>query len=149
LDELADLFRRRLLDDKDKKRAFDSLYERLERAERAAEGDSILPVARQLFLVVDRLDAYDGEDPLLPSVRDEVLEILRRSGLETIATQDRFDPGRHEVVEVAPGGEAEGTILRQVRRGYHIGDRVVRPAHVVVDNGLSSPVAGDAGRESQ
>lgn len=142
LDELADLFRRRLLDDKDKRRAFDSLYERLERAERAAEGEAVMPVVRQLLLVVDRLDAYQGEEPLVASVRDEILEVLRRSGIEPIGSMAQFDPSLHEVVEVADMEGTEGSIVRQVRRGFLFGDRVLRPSQVVVVNGVAAPATG-------
>jgi molecular chaperone GrpE len=131
LDELTDLFRRRLLDDKDKKRAFDSLYERLERAERAAEGELVLPLLRQLLLVVDRLDGYQGDEPLVSSVHEELLEILRRSGVEPLADAERVDPACHEVVEVTPHAD-EGAIVGQVRRGWAMGGRLLRPAQVVV-----------------
>lgn len=141
LDDLTDLFTRRLLDDKDKKRAFDSLYERLERAERAVEGELVLPILRQLLLVVDRLDGYEGDEPLVGSVQEELLEVLRRSGVEPLAEADRFDPARHEIVEVAPHAD-DGTVVRQVRRGWAMGGRLLRPARVVVGG---SAVAGGAG----
>lgn len=137
LDELTDLFRRRLLDDKEKKRAFDALYDRLERAERELEAEAILPLVRDLLLLVDRLDAHDDGDPFVVSIAAELLESLRRSGVEPIAMLDRFDPGRHEVVEVIHDAE-DGAVVRQVRRGWMIGDRLLRPAHVVVGGGFSS-----------
>jgi molecular chaperone GrpE len=50
----------------------------------------------------------------------------------------RFDPREHEAIVNVPGsGRAEGEIVEQIRRGYRLRDRVIRPALVAV-------AAGDA-----
>ncbi|MFN8520538.1 MAG: nucleotide exchange factor GrpE [Chloroflexota bacterium] len=44
-----------------------------------------------------------------------------------------FDPRLHEAVSMEPTGEvAEGTVTRELQRGYQLRDRVLRPALVVV-----------------
>ena len=44
-----------------------------------------------------------------------------------------FDPHVHEALLSQPHDEAEsGAVLEVVQRGYRLGDRVVRPARVVV-----------------
>ena len=44
-----------------------------------------------------------------------------------------FDPREHEAIATVPGtGRAEGEIVEEVRRGYRLRDRVVRPALVAV-----------------
>ena len=44
-----------------------------------------------------------------------------------------FDPRQHEaIVSVPGGGRAEGEIVEEVRRGYRVRDRVIRPALVAV-----------------
>lgn len=44
-----------------------------------------------------------------------------------------FDPREHEAVVSVPGtGRAEGEIVDEVRRGYRLRDRVIRPALVAV-----------------
>jgi molecular chaperone GrpE len=44
-----------------------------------------------------------------------------------------FDPRDHEAVVSVPGtGRAEGEIVEEVRRGYRLRDRVIRPALVAV-----------------
>jgi molecular chaperone GrpE len=44
-----------------------------------------------------------------------------------------FDPREHEAVVSVPGtGRAEGEIVEEVRRGYRLGDRLIRPALVAV-----------------
>lgn len=43
-----------------------------------------------------------------------------------------FDPNLHEALGQEPSpGKPEGTVLHQRRRGYKIGDRLLRPASVV------------------
>ncbi|MEO5964190.1 MAG: nucleotide exchange factor GrpE [Candidatus Limnocylindrales bacterium] len=54
-----------------------------------------------------------------------------------------FDPRHHEAVVSVPGtGRAEGEIVDEIRRGYRLRDRVIRPALVAVastDEGDASP----------
>ena len=47
-----------------------------------------------------------------------------------------FDPRDHEAIVSVPGtGRAEGEIVEEVRRGYRLRDRVIRPALVAVAAG--------------
>jgi len=47
-----------------------------------------------------------------------------------------FDPRLHEAIANVPGtGQPEGTIVNEIRRGYRIRDRVLRPALVSVADG--------------
>ncbi|MBL9172015.1 MAG: nucleotide exchange factor GrpE [Verrucomicrobiales bacterium] len=49
------------------------------------------------------------------------------------ATGQPFDPSLHEAVSTCPAGEVpDGHVAQQVRRGYRFGDRLLRPASVVV-----------------
>ena len=44
-----------------------------------------------------------------------------------------FDPHVHEALLTQPSDGAEsGAVLEVVQRGYRVGDRVVRPAKVIV-----------------
>lgn len=147
LNQLEDLFRRRLVEDKDKRRAFDALYERLEAAERAAEGAAQLPLVHQMILVVDRIDAHPRDrGDFVDSIGDELREILRRVGVEEVPIDGVFDPAVHEIVGAAPS-DIDGTellIATTHRRGYRTGHRVIRPAHVSVAAGRPGPPpAGD------
>jgi molecular chaperone GrpE len=60
--------------------------------------------------------------------------VLAESGLEEIeATGKAFDPTIHEALSQQPSEEVpEGHVLQQVRKGYRLRDRLVRPAAVVV-----------------
>jgi molecular chaperone GrpE len=58
---------------------------------------------------------------------------LEREGLAEIETDGAFDPHVHEALLAQPGEGAEpGSVLQVVQKGYRLGDRVLRPARVVV-----------------
>src|SRR5919201_1073240 len=59
-------------------------------------------------------------------------DALRREGLAEIETNGRFDPHVHEALLSQPSEAEEGSVLEVVQKGYKLGDRVLRPARVVV-----------------
>jgi molecular chaperone GrpE len=65
-------------------------------------------------------------------VHQELQAALRREGLAEIETNGRFDPHVHEALLSQPSDAEEGSVLEVVQKGYRLGDRVVRPARVVV-----------------
>src|ERR1700746_3879990 len=63
-------------------------------------------------------------------------DLLEENGLQTIEAEGKkFDPNLHEAIAHEPSGSAEGTVIRQGRRGYRFKDRLLRPARVVVSSG--------------
>ena len=60
--------------------------------------------------------------------------VLTEAGLEEIdATGKPFDPNFHEAVSQQESADvAEGHVLQQLRRGYKLKDRLLRPATVIV-----------------
>lgn len=63
---------------------------------------------------------------------------LEHSGLQEIeADGARFDPHLHEALLTQPADVEEGTILQVLQRGYRLGERVLRPARVVIAQGGS------------
>lgn len=60
--------------------------------------------------------------------------LLQNSGVKPIEAMGKpFDPQYHEAVQHADG--EEGKVIAEVQRGYMLGDRVLRPAMVVVGKG--------------
>ena len=58
---------------------------------------------------------------------------LEKEGLVEIDTDGPFDPHVHEAMLTQAGDDAEpGAVLEVVQRGYRLGDKVVRPARVIV-----------------
>jgi molecular chaperone GrpE len=73
----------------------------------------------------------------LEMVRKQLEDFLRDHGVEVVdAVGDRFDPHLHEAVAHEPSkGVADGTVVRQLRKGFKLKDRLIRPASVVVSKG--------------
>ncbi len=67
-------------------------------------------------------------------VRKQLRDFLDAQGVSSIdATVGQiFDHNLHEAVQSEPSEQPEGTILRVLRKGYKIKDRLLRPANVVV-----------------
>jgi len=101
---------------------FFDVMDNLERTLAAAE-ESALPAERPL---------YQG----LALTYRSMCHLLEREGITPIATVGApFDPHVHEAVAVVPGTAeqgAESVVVEEVRRGYRQGERVLRPARVVV-----------------
>lgn len=148
--QLRDLFHRRLLEDRQRQQLYDELYRQLEFAQKGLVDQFIAPMARELVLVLDRLDglaghADDQAKETLTTVQVELLEVLARRGVRPVAAVgERFDPAKHEAVERerVTDPSQDGVVLAQRRPGYVIEDRVLRPAQVrvgVLDAGPSQP----------
>lgn len=86
---------------------------------------------------VERALAMHPENPLFEGLRavlDQMEAILARQGVQRIgAAGEPFDPERMEAIGVrAADGVPDRTVLDIARSGYAMGDRVLRPAQVVV-----------------
>ena len=112
----------------------------VERAREAGLDSAILPVLTVFDDLSRALAVADEEDPgkILPGVQS-VLTALERN-LDTLGIQrlgevgDRFDPDLHEALTAVPTDdeEREGTIAEVFQAGFKRGDRLVRPARVLV-----------------
>jgi molecular chaperone GrpE len=130
LEQMEDRFKRALADlDNYRKRSAREL-ERLV----TERGDVVL---RDWLEVVERALQQTADTPLYAGLR-AVLEhmdtVLERHGVRRIGERgEPFDPNRHEAVEVRETDEApDRTVVEVLRSGYARGDRVLRPAQVVV-----------------
>jgi len=75
----------------------------------------------------------------LGMVRKQLEDFLRDHGVEILDAEGKpFDPNLHDAVaEVASADVPEGLVIRQLRRGFKLKDRLIRPATVVVSKGPS------------
>ena len=93
----------------------------------------LLPIQDDLELA---LGAAPADDPLragVALVHGKILNALARLGLEPIAALGQtFDPSQHEAIGEEESDLAPGAVVQEVRTGYRIQDRVVRPALVRV-----------------
>ena len=65
-------------------------------------------------------------------VYSNFLDALKSEGLTTVDTKGKFDPFKHEIVLTKDCDEEEGKIVEVVRKGYALGEILIRPASVVV-----------------
>lgn len=147
IESLSDLFRRRLLDDKEKRQAFDALYEQLQHAREQVDGSLMRPLVMDNIRAIDRLDRYSGADrEFTRSLRAELLEGLGRTGVRALplAVDTPFDPSTQEVAEVRndvdPGPVA--MVVSVLRRGYTHDGQVIRPTLVAVSSVEADPDSG-------
>ncbi|MEM4317707.1 MAG: nucleotide exchange factor GrpE, partial [Candidatus Nitrosocaldaceae archaeon] len=70
----------------------------------------------------------------LDSIIKHIDDILSDEGVHVIDTKDKkFDPNLHEIISLIDNDELpEHTIVNELRRGYKLNDRVIRPSLVEV-----------------
>jgi molecular chaperone GrpE len=75
-------------------------------------------------------------------VYNQLLDLLEKHKVTPIATiGEAFDPHVHEALTHLPSDKPAETVIEQVRRGYKLGDKLLRAAQVVVSSG---PAAAEA-----
>ncbi len=109
---------------------------------------NFLPVLDDLERAIDAASGEGAEEAWLEGVRlvqQKFKGVLEAAGVQEIhALNQPFDPEKHEAVGPAPG--PEGQVVHLVQRGYMLGDRVIRPAMVMVGSGQAQ--ASDSESES-
>jgi molecular chaperone GrpE len=122
---------------------FDNYRKRVERERREQGDQAVNDLLQQLLLVVDdfdralTVDAGEGGEAYRKGVElihAKLHDLLRRQGLKPLeALGADFDPNVHEAVvhEVSPE-HREGEVIGELRKGYMMGDRLLRPALVKV-----------------
>lgn len=126
---------------------FDNYRKRTERERREHAELAAADLAADLLPIIDDLErALDAasaatDDPRLASFRTGVemvhrqfVDTLRRRRIEAIDTVGTtFDPSWHEAIATEPAlDRPDGEVTGEIRRGYRIGDRLLRAALVRV-----------------
>lgn len=69
-------------------------------------------------------------------VYNQLLDVLKKFNVTPIdAIGETFDPHRHEALTHMPSDKPAETVVEQVRRGYMLGEKLLRAAQVVVSSG--------------
>ena len=97
--------------------------------------DELLPVLDDLERALQA--AAEHEEAKLEEgvrlVHQSLSGLVQRHGLKEIDTDGPFDPHVHEAMLAQPGnGAEEGSVLQVLQKGYLLGDKVLRPARVIV-----------------
>jgi molecular chaperone GrpE len=109
--------------------------------------ERLIPILDNFELGIQAAKAGGSQSAVqdgLIMVLKQLQDFLASSGVETIdATGQHFDPNVHEAIAQEQSAEvAEGFVIRQLRKGYRLKDRLIRPANVVVSKGV--PVGTDS-----
>jgi len=118
------------------------LKERQETYGRATEGvlSDLLPVLDHLDLAIGAAESHAADERFLEGfqmVANQLTDTLGKLGLTPLAVDGEiFDPNLHEAVSRMPSEFVdEGFVVKQTRRGYTMGERLLRPAQVIVSSG--------------
>ncbi len=133
----------------------DELFDRLQRLaaefdnyrKRSARENAALTeranerLVKELIPILDDLGraleaAADHEEAKLEDgvrlVHRSLADLLQKQGLKEIDTEGKFDPHVHEALLSQPSEAEEGSVIEVVQKGYKLGDKVLRPARVVI-----------------
>ena len=122
---------------------FDNYRKRVERERREQADRAIVGLLEELLPVVDDFDRAltleaEGEPSAyrkgIELIHGKLHDFLRKQGVRPIeALGTDFDPNIHQAVvhEESPD-RREGEVIGEMRRGYMLGDRLLRPAMVKV-----------------
>ncbi|HEY3542990.1 MAG TPA: nucleotide exchange factor GrpE [Gaiellaceae bacterium] len=95
----------------------------------------LLPILDDLERALNAAEQHE-EAQLEEGVRlvhKSLASLLARNGVTEIDASAKFDPHVHEALLSQPGEDKEsGDVLDVIQKGYKLGDRVVRPARVIV-----------------
>jgi molecular chaperone GrpE len=139
-DEFKDLLLRKTAE-------FDNYRRRTERERQAQAETAAADLLGELLPLVDDLEralqAETGSEGVeayrrgVELIHRQLTEILRKRGVKAIeALGADFDPHQHQAVaHEAAAGHREGEVIEEYRRGYTLGDRLLRPSMVKVAKG--------------
>ena len=126
---------------------FDNFRKRTERERQNLADSAASSLITELLPLVDDLEralqAEAGDESAsayrrgVELIHKQLLDVLRKRGvrpLETVGAD--FDPYYHQAVSHEPvPGRRDGEIIEEFRRGYMLGERLLRPAMVRVAKG--------------
>ena len=124
------------------KAEFDNFRKRTAREYESMSARANETLLKELLPILDDLEraleaAAQHEEAKLEEgvalVHRSLVDLVARNGLTEIETEGSFDPHVHEALLAQPGeGAEEGAVLQVLQKGYRLGDKVLRPARVIV-----------------
>jgi molecular chaperone GrpE len=136
---------------------FENWKKRARKEQSDAESKVREAVLRDMLEVIDNLEratAATGGATDLQSVQQGIQLVLRlfaskldRYDIKPVEAKGKpFDPRLHEAISQAPSADvAPGTVIAELQKGYKLGDRLLRPAAVVVAIAPPAPAPSNDG----
>ncbi len=102
--------------------------------------EKLLPVFDSFELGLGEAKKHKGAGPIVKGfelVWKQMAEFLKENGVESIDAEGQaFDPNLHQALgQQESAGVPEGRVTSQVRKGYKLRERLLRPAMVFVSKG--------------
>ena len=151
-DDEVEHLRRALAEERDRhlrlRADFDNVRRRASREMETARRDGQRAALLPLLPVLDSLERALAAGSTDPKFYDGVaatqrlfVKALRDAGADPIESVGApFDPRLHEAVASVPSDDVEpGTVVGEIRRGWRLGDELLRPAQVAVAAGPEEP----------
>ena len=122
---------------------FDNYRKRVDRERRESAEYAAVSLVEELLPILDDFEralATDAGSDAAPYregvalIHRRFLELLARRGVRPIEVEGKdFDPEWHQAVVYEPAsGYRDGQIIEELRRGYRMGERLLRPSMVKV-----------------
>jgi len=130
---------------------FDNFRKRADRERQELKKYALVEPLRDFLEIMDNLDlalaAAGSADDLkrgVEMIHRQMADLLRRFGVQEVqALGQPFDPALHEAVSREEDPEVKApTVTGEMRRGYRIHDRLLRPAMVKVSVPATEPAGG-------
>jgi molecular chaperone GrpE len=101
----------------------------------------LLPVLDDLERALEAAEAHEEAklEEGVALVARSFAAVLQKEGLQEVATDGKFDPHVHEALLSQPSEAEEGSVIEVLQKGYRLGDRVIRPARVVIASAPKAP----------
>jgi molecular chaperone GrpE len=131
---------------------FENYRKRVAREQQSLSARAAERLVKELLPIVDDLEralgaAEEHEEAELEEgvrlVHRQLASVLEREGLAELETNGKFDPHVHEALLSQPSDAEEGSVIEVLQKGYRLGDRVLRPARVVVAAAKEESTGGD------
>ena len=102
--------------------------------------ERLLPVVDNFELGLDAAKTAADTASILQGmsmVQKQLQDFLKNNGLEEVQAEgEAFDPNKHDAVSQEFSADIpDGHVIRQVRKGYKIKDRLIRASSVIVSKG--------------
>ena len=122
---------------------FENYRKRVERERREQADQTVVDLLSEILLIVDDFDraltVEAGDEAAayrkgVELIHAKLYDLVRKHGVTPIeALGADFDPNLHQaVMQEVSSDHREGEVIGELRRGYMIGDRLLRPAMVKV-----------------
>ena len=121
------------------KAEFDNYRKRVARDQQELAARAHERLVKELVPILDDLEralAHEGDvEEGIRLIHRQLADALAKEGLSEIETDGKFDPHTQEALLSQPSDAAEGDVIQVLQKGYRLGDRVLRPARVVISAG--------------